>query len=211
MKNTILMTIGAALVLAAAGEVRAQNVAQTLNVNLTAYSPGSGTTANRIKINSKNLITFLGGGGSTNGSSSRSQQLQLVHVTGGGADTNGNIGAFLRVVNGSGKNNNNSTNGNNNIVFEVPTPDNFNLFQDLATTDSRGNRTITFATDRFSLAFGTIAWELQGFTTWTSASASDPFGSFHSTVNGFVSIDGVTQGSVPVSGTITGSAPKSAP
>src|SRR3954469_8193060 len=140
MKNTILMTIGAALVLAAAGEVRAQNVAQTLNVNLTAYSSGSGTTANRIKINSKNLITFLGGGGSTNGSSSRSQQLQLVHVTGGGADTNGNIGAFLRVVNGGGKNNNNSTNGNNNIVFEVPSPDNFNLFQDLATTDSRGNR-----------------------------------------------------------------------
>jgi hypothetical protein len=184
---TKIAVIGMLLVLGAIKQGSAQTI-QPLSVSLTAYNP-SGSTVQRVRITTKDVIRSFASTNVPRG------QLVLV-VPAGGADTNGNLNAFIRIMSGT------------TVVQEVPSPASFNIFQDSAAVDTRGTRTTIYALNRFSIDFGTLHAELQGFSTWTASRASQGLGSFHSTVNGAGTVDDVTGTGVPMSGTITGGGTK---
>ena len=192
-----LAVIGALLVFGSIATGSAQNLVQNLSINLTAVNQTDTNSIKSMRVTTKDVITYLNGG--TPVSNGR---LLLITPPGntpgeGGVDLN----AFLRITSG------------NNTVVEVPTPDSFNLFQDFASLSSHGANSTTYAVNRFSFDFNSYHSELQGYSLWHSVEKTvsgvdlSGTGSFSSTVNGEVTIDGVTNGQIPVRGTVTASAP----
>jgi len=175
------------------------NLVQNLNVRLVAYNPSQNNNVQLVRITTKDLIKAFAGSDVPRG------QLQLVTPPGNQPGMTGDLNAFLRVTSGSA------------IVTNVPSPDSFNLFQDGAIVQSRGNRSVSHALNRFSIDFGAFHAELQGYSTWNIVSKSQGgidlggSGPFTSNVNGVSTWDNVTISEVPTQGTITASAPKPGP
>jgi len=161
-----------------------QSVVQNLNINLTAYNHAE---AKQIKITTKDVINYFAGTNIPGG------KLLLVTPSPNEPGTLGNLNAFLRVVR------------NNEVIVEIPSPDNFNVYQDFAALKSSGPRTASRAIDRFSIDFNGFAAELQGFSIWTISGGS---GAFVANVNGAVAIDGVTDDWIPARGTVSATAPR---
>ena len=184
-------------ILGTALQSHAQNLIQSLYVNLTAYDTVSNRT---IRIGTAAMIRYFAGTNVHNG------HLYLVTPTGNPPGSIGDLNAFLRITSGA------ITSGGT-TVLEIPSPAEFNLFQDTAAL--RTNRLIisTHALNRFSIDSGSVRAELQGFSTWSISQS--PFkgedvsgtGSFVSNVNGWIGIFNVTQPMVPVKGFIIASRP----
>jgi hypothetical protein len=184
------------LSIAAAVQVHAQHLVQTLSVSLVGYkTDGSGKA---FVITARDVIRYFIGTNVPNG------QLQLVTPTGNPPGGVGNLNAFLRVT----------QRGTN--LMEISSPDRFNLFQDTTSTITTSSTVLSRAINRFSIDFAYLHAELQGFSTWTirtqPVSGHDLSGSgtFVSTINGIATVDGFTQ-FAPVRGTIVASAPKFEP
>jgi len=163
------------------------SVVQNLTVNLTAYDH---VEARQIKITTKDLIRYFA---QTNVPGAR---LLLVTPAPNEPGTLGNLNAYLQVVK------------DGTVIVEVPSPDSFNVYQDFAAIRSSGTRTASRAIDRFSIDFGGLRGELQGFSTWSISGGS---GAFVATVNGAIAIEGVTDDWIPAHGTISASSPKPGP
>jgi hypothetical protein len=174
----------------------AQNLVQTLNVNLTAYDTVSNRT---IKIATKDLIQYFVGTNVPGG------LLLLVTPIGNAPGTTGDLNAFLRITSGT------------TTVLEITSPTEFNLFQDSAALKTNVTTISSHALNRFSIDSGSVRAELQGISTWSISRALvngadlSGTGSFQSSVNGWISIYNVTQPGVPISGTIVASRPKPGP
>lgn len=184
----------ALLILGATLPGRAQNLVQTLTVNLTAYD----TVGDRvIRIGTPQLIQYLTGTNVPGG------QLLLVTPRGNPPGFQGDLDAFLRIVKGT------------NTVLEIPTPSQFNLLQDIAAVKTNALTYTIRAINRFSIDSGSVRAELQGFSNWIISprlvKGVDVSGSgwFQSDVNGWIAIFNVTQpGGVPVRGSILASYPR---
>ena len=191
-----IATLAGLLLSAGLMESPGQNLVQNLTINLVAFDH---VASGQVRITTRDVITYFA---QTNIPGAR---LQLVTPGGNPPGTLGNLNAFLRVVKGE------------EILFEVPSPTAFNLYQDFAAIQTVGTRTSGRTIDRFSFEFGLFQAELQGFSTWNfvertvdgvSVSGS---GAFVSTVNGAVTVDGVTDEGIPTHGTIGASAPRPGP
>jgi hypothetical protein len=188
-----LMVAGALFVFAGLLQGQAQNLVQPLTVNLTAYDSADG---HAIRIGTAQFIRYLTGSDVTKG------RLVLVTPPGNTPGTIGALGSFLRITSG------------NTTVLEIPSPGEFNLYQDYAALTTRGSRTSGKALNRFSIDSGSVRGELQGFSTWTIR--TEPVrgtdvsgtGTFASKVNGWLEITDVTQGTAVVTGTIAAGAPR---
>src|SRR4051794_16274346 len=108
---TIAIAVASAFLIFGVGaSCHAQELVQSLSVNLTAFD---GTKV--IKIGTSRLIKYFVGTNVPNG------RLQLVTPSGGNPPgTIGNLNAFLRIKSGS------------TIIYEIHSPDQFNLYQDAA-------------------------------------------------------------------------------
>ena len=183
------------LLLGTVVQSQAQNLVQTLNVKLAAYD----TDGRVIKISTSQLIQYITGTNVPNG------HLYLVTPAGNAPGTIGNLNAFLRITSGL------------TTVVEIPSPTQFNIYQDFASLKTKGVVISAHALNRFSFDTGYVRGELQGISTWNiSASPVNGVdlsgtGSFVSTVNGWMSIFNVTQASLPVSGHIYAGRPISGP
>jgi hypothetical protein len=183
MKNIVISLL---LSIAITAQLHAQNLVQNLSVSLQGFN-----TQNQklMVITTSDVIRYFIGTNVSGG------QLQLVTPTGNPPGTVGNLNAFLRVRK------------NGTTLVEVPSPDNFNLFQDAAVHIPPGYIGNWRAINRFSIDFAYLHAELQGYSIWTIGNTLSGSGSFTSSVNGYVTVDGVTLFS-PMHGTITASAPK---
>lgn len=197
MKRKIRIAVAGVLsILATVGQCHAQYLAQSLYVNLTAYDTVSNRT---VKIGTKALIQYFVGTNVTNG------QLYLVTPMGNAPGATGDLNAFLRITSGA------------TTVLEIPSPTQFNLFQDVAALKTNGMTISTRALNRFSIDSGSVRAELQGISTWNISQILvngvdvSGTGSFQSSVNGWIGIYNVTQPVVPISGTIVASRPKPGP
>src|SRR5436190_2901948 len=104
MKQTQKSVIASALlILGLVANSSAQNLVQSLNVNLVAYDTGSGRT---IRIGTPQLIRYF------LGSNVFGARLLLVTPSGNAPGTVGNLGAFLRIKKGS------------STLYEISSPDN---------------------------------------------------------------------------------------
>jgi hypothetical protein len=189
--KTVLLSI--LLAIGAATQLCAENLVQTLNVSLVGHRPEhNGKT---FVITTRDFIRYFIGTNVPNG------VLQLVTPSGNPPGSVGNLNAFLRI----------RQNGKN--LMEISTPNQFNLFQDSAALTTLNGTLTSHAINRFSIDFGYLHAELQGFSTWTIA--THPWnghdrsgsGSFVSSVNGTATVDTFTL-FAPVRGTITASPPK---
>jgi len=175
------------------GSARSQEVVQALSVSLMGYDEVNGKA---LRITTPDLIRYFAQTNVPGG------KLLLVTPSPNAPGTLDNLGVFLRVVKG------------NTILFDVPSPDTFNVYQDFAAVHTTGNRTTVRAINRFSFEYGNFSAELQGFATWTITQRSvngvdlGGTGAFVASVNGAGTVDGVTSGAVPIHGTITAGAPR---
>ena len=196
IRKIIFAVAGTLLILGTAAQSHAQYLVQSLNVKLTAYD----TVGNRtIKIGTKELIQYFAGTNVSNG------HLYLVTPVGNAPGMTGDLNAFLRITSDA------------TIVLEIPSPTQFNLFQDSAALKTSGTTLSSHALNRFSIDSGSVRGELQGISTWkislgpVNGADVSGAGSFQSSVNGWISIYNVTQPIVPVSGSIIASSPKPGP
>lgn len=196
MRTKIKIAVAAAvLLLGTVVHSQAQNLVQTLSVKLTAYD----TDGRVIKIGTSQLIQYIMGTNVPNG------HLYLVTPGGNAPGTTGNLNAFLRITSGL------------TTVMEIPSPTQFNIYQDVASLKTKGTVISSHAINRFSFDTGYVRGELQGISTWNISAAPvngvdlSGTGSFVSTVNGWMSIFNVTQDSAPVSGYIYAGRPISGP
>lgn len=187
------LTLGlTALLLAGALQSNAQNLVQTLRISLITYNSETGKA---LSINTRDVIRYF------TGENVPGARLELVTPAANQPGGVGNLNAYLRVVQKSGE-----------VLTEVTSPDQFNLFQDTAVATAKGSAVLSRAINRFSIDFAQLHAELQGFSNWkirTSPVRGEDLsgaGSFTSAVNGIVTVDGVTQYS-PARGTVTASAP----
>jgi hypothetical protein len=134
------------IVIGAAVQLHAQNLVQNLTVSLTAYNPDNGRA---FVITTRDVIRNFIGTNVLGG------QLQLVTPVGNAPGTTGNLNAFLRISQ------------RNVVLMEINTPNQFNLFQDASALTTFGTAVISRAINRFSIDFGSLHAELQGFSTWT--------------------------------------------
>jgi hypothetical protein len=184
------------LLLGAITPSHAQNLVQSLKVSLTAYDTVDG---HAIRIGTSQLIQHFMGTNVPNG------HLYLVTPVANPPGTIGNLNAFLRITSGT------------NTVWEISSPNMFNIYQDYAALKPKGNVVSAHALNRFSFDTGYVRGELQGLSTWNIKTGLvngmdlSGTGSFVSTVNGWMSIFNVTQDSVPVSGYISAGSPKAGP
>ena len=192
MKQTLKIAIASALLaLGIVANSSAQNLVQSLNVNLIAYDTGRSRT---VVIGTQQLIRYLVGTNVPGG------RLYLVTRGGNAPGTLDNLNAFLRIKRGS------------TTIYEVTSPDHFNLYQDTAALRSGGR--ISLAINRFSIDSGSVRAELQGFSTWAISHRIvngvdlSGAGSFRSSVNGWIGIFDVTQPIVPVHGVIIAGSPR---
>jgi len=189
--KTATAVIGVLLLIGTA-QSQAQNLVQTLKVSLVGYNNETGRA---FSINTADVIRYFMGTNIPGG------QLQLVTPVGNPPGSTGNLNAFLRVAQRGVP------------LLDVTSPTQFNLFQDTAVVVTKNATDISRAINRFSIDYGYLHAELEGFSTWkirtTPLNGNDVSGSgsFTSTVNGTATVDGVTSFS-PVRGTITASAPK---
>jgi hypothetical protein len=195
MNMTKLTAVGLLLAATAFHTPAQSTLVQTLNVHLT----GNDTATDKpFSITTRDWIRYFLG---TNVSGA---QLQLVTPIGNPPGTTGNLGAFLRIVKG------------NEILMDVTSPDKFNLYQDTISMKTSGSSVTVQAINRFSIDFGYLHAELQGFSNWHIATRlvngvdTSSSGSFTSSINGIATVDGFTQYS-PVRGSISASSPKPGP
>jgi len=187
---------GVWLILGTVVQGHAQNLIQTLSVNLTAYDTVSNRT---VRIGTSQLIGYFAGTNVLNG------HLYLVTPMGNVPGLVGNLNGFLRITSGT------------TTVLEIPSPDQFNIYQDSAALRVSGTTVSSHALNRFSIDSGSVRAELQGISTWSISRALvngvdvSGSGSFQSVVNGWISIYNATQDVVPVSGSIVASRPKPGP
>ncbi len=194
MKRQMKIAVGGLLlILGTIAQSHAQYLVQSLSVSLTAYD----TVGNRtFKIGTKDLIQYFVGTNVPGG------HLLLVTPAGNAPGATGDLNAFLRITSGA------------TTVLEIPSPTQFNLFQDVAALKTSGMTISSHALNRFSIDSGSVRAELQGISTWKIPLALvngvdvSGSGSFQSNVNGWISIYNVTQSIVPVSGNIVASSPK---
>jgi hypothetical protein len=184
--TSLLLALGTAV------QVHAQNLIQRLNVSLTGNDPATGKT---FSIKTADMIRYFVG------TNVPGAQLELVTPVGNPPGTTGNLNAWLRIVKGG------------EIVMEVTSPDEFNLYQDTAALTTSGTSIMSHAINRFSIAFGDLPYfELQGFSTWHIAQKTvngvdiSGSGSFSSAVNGILTVGDGPQ-DAPVRGTITAGPP----
>lgn len=194
MKKELRIVIGSVwLVLGMVAQSPAQHLVQSLEVQLTAYDTAGNRT---IHIGTKTLIRYFVGTNVPNG------HLYLVTPVGNAPGTTDNLNAFLRISSGT------------TTVFEIPSPGEFNIYQDFAALRTNGSSITSHALNRFSIDSGSVRAELQGISLWTIArspvNGADTSGTgiFKSSVNGWIAIYNVTQQSVPVRGTITAGRPR---
>ncbi len=197
MKIRIRIAVaGVLFILGTVVQSQAQNLLQSLNVNLTAYDTVSNQT---IRIGTKQLIQYFAGTNVSNG------HLYLVTPMGNAPGTTGDLNAFLRITSGA------------TTVLEIPSPNQFNLYQDYAALRTSGTTVSSHALNRFSIDSGSVRAELQGISTWSiwlglvNGVDVSGTGSFQSSVNGWIAIYNVTQPGepgVPVSGIIVASRPR---
>jgi len=192
MKTIKIAVVSVLLMVGTLANSVAQNLVQSLTVSLTAQDPDRNRT---VIITTATLIKYLVGSSVPNG------RLYLVTPAGNSPGQTDNLHAFLRVKSGS------------RTILEVPSPDQFNLYQDVASLRNFGSTIVlSRAINRFSLDNGTIRWELQGIADWiifkrTSHGVDmSGAGSFTSHVNGWLQIQNVI-GMAPVSGLIIAGAP----
>jgi len=187
------MAAGALFAFAGLLQGQAQNLVQPLTVNLTAYDSGDGHT---IRIGTAQFIKYLAGQDVPHG------RLLLVTPSGNAPGTIGGLGAFLRITSG------------NTIILEIPSPSEFNVYQDVAALTTKGAKVSGQALNRFSIDSGSVRSELQGFSKWTintnpvHGEDVSGTGTFMSKVNGWLQIVDVTQGTAVVTGTIAAGTPK---
>jgi hypothetical protein len=197
MKRKIRIAVaGVLFILGTVAQSQAQNLVQSLSVKLTAYDTASNRT---IRIGTKELIQHFAGMNVPDG------HLYLVTPAGNAPGTTGDLNAFLRITSGA------------TTVLEIPSPAEFNLFQDAAALRTNRTAISARALNRFSIDSGSVRAELQGISTWRISQKLvngvdvSGAGSFQSSVNGWISIYNVTQPGVPVSGSIVASSPKPGP
>ena len=170
-----------------------QNLVQSLHVQLTAYDTAGSRT---INISTATLIRYFVGTNVPNG------HLYLVTPVGNAPGTTDNLHAFLRITSGA------------TTVFEVPSPNEFNIYQDFAALRTNGPNITSHALNRFSIDSGSVRAELQGLSLWSisrgqvNGADTSGAGAFRSSVNGWMAIYNVTQPGVPVRGTIIASRPR---
>lgn len=188
-----IMVAGALFAFAGLLQGQAQNLVQPLTVNLTAYDSADG---HAIRIGTAQFIKYLTGSDVAHG------KLLLVTPPGNAPGTIDALGSFLRITSGD------------TVVLEIPSPGEFNLYQDVAALVTKGSKVSGKAINRFSIDSGSVRSELQGFSTWTIR--TEPVhgqdvsgtGTFMSKVNGWIQIADVTQGTAVVTGTIAAGTPK---
>ncbi|MBC7979078.1 MAG: hypothetical protein H7Y36_00775 [Armatimonadetes bacterium] len=187
---------GALVVFGTVLQSHAQHLVQPLTVSLTAYD----TVGNKvIRIGTKELIRYLAGTNVPNG------RLYLVTPTGNPPGITGGLSAFLRITRGT------------NTVLEIPSPAQFNVYQDVAVLRTNGLTIFTRALNRFSFDTGSVRAELQGNSTWNISERPvagvdvSGAGSFQSVANGWISIYNVTEKIVPINGIIVAGRPKPGP
>jgi hypothetical protein len=197
MKRKIRIAVaGVLLILGTVVQCHAQNLVQSLSVSLIAYDTASNRT---LSIGTQQFIRYLWGTNVPNG------HLYLVTPMGNAPGSTGDLNAFLRITSGA------------TTLLEIPSPDQFNLFQDTAALRTSGTTISSRALNRFSIDSGSVRAELQGFSTWNISLRPvngvdvSGTGSFQSNVNGWISIVDVTQSIVPVKGSILASSPKAGP
>lgn len=170
----------------------AQNLVQSLTVNLTAYDA---VNNREVRIGTSQLIRYLVGSNLVSG------RLYLVTPIGNAPGATGNLNAFLRISQGA------------TTVLEIPSPGEFNLYQDYAALRTAGAHSL----NRFSIDSGSVQAELQGISTWSISHRMvggvdvSGTGVFRSTVNGWISIFNATQDRAPVKGTIAAGSPRPGP
>lgn len=186
-KKIKILAAGMSFILGTLLPSHAQYLLQSVNANLTAYD----TVGNRtVHIGTRELIQNFAGTNVPNG------QLYLVTPLGNPAGFIGNLNAFLRITSGT------------TTVLEIPSPNEFNLYQDYVALRTNGAAISTRALNRFSIDSGSIRAELQGISTWSvprglvNGADVSGTGSFQSSVNGWISIYNVTESIAPVKGTI---------
>ena len=189
------ITIAVAIVsflLGTALQGHAQEIVQSLNVNLTIYDAGGRGT---IHIGTKELIRHFTGTNVPHG------HLFLVTPAGNAPGATGNLNAFLRIKRGS------------ETVLEITSPTQFNVYQDVAPLPPSGTPRFIRAVNRFSIDSGSVRAELQGLGLWSVPHRTvngvnvSGTGAFQSSVNGWISIFNVTQSVAPVRGVITAGQP----
>jgi len=194
MKNKIAITVAVvSFILGTALPGYAQEIVQSLSVNLTIYdAAGRGT----IIIGTEQMIRHFTGTNVPNG------HLLLVTPPGNPPGAIGNLNAFLRITRGS------------ETVLEIHSPDQFNLFQDVAPLPASGTPRSIRAVNRFSIDSGSVRAELQGLGIWSVPRAPvhdvdvSGTGSFQCSVNGWISIFNVTESLAPVRGSIIAGQPR---
>jgi hypothetical protein len=191
-----IVVASALFILGIVAQGHAQNLIQPLNVRLTGYNTVNNRT---IKIGTRELIQHLAGTNVLNG------HLYLVTPMGNAPGTTGGLGAFLRITSGT------------TTVLEITSPNQFNVYQDIAALRTNGLTISTHALNRFSIDSGSVRGELQGISTWNISQRPvkgvdvSGTGSFQSSVNGWIAIYNVTQEAVPVSGIIVAGRPTPGP
>lgn len=197
-KNLKIAAVGMLLLLGSLLPGHAQNLVQPLSVSLTAYDTENNRT---VRIGTREMIRYLVGTNVPHG------RLYLVTPAGNAVGTTGNLNAFLRITSGR----------STTAVFEVFSPDAFNLFQDYVAVRTNGAGFISHALNRFSIESGSVSGELQGFSTWNARRApvngvdASGTGSFQSSVNGWMAISDVLPSRSPVRGTISAGRPTTGP
>jgi len=193
MKQTIkIAVVSALIIMGVVASGCAQNLVQSLSVNLTIHDPDRNRT---ITVTTSSLIRYLVGSSVPNG------RLYLVTPVGNTPGQTGDLNAFLRITSGG------------RTILEVTSPDQFNLYQDTAALRNFNSTTLlSFALNRFSIDSGSVRWELQGLGGWIiykkTVHGVDISGSgmFTAHVNGWIQIQGVV-GMAPVTGTIIATIP----
>ncbi len=194
-RNLVIAVAGALFILGTIVQIHAQNLVQSLSVNLIAYN----TASNRVfTIGTQQLIRYLWGTNVPNG------HLYLVTPTGNAPGTTGPLNAFLRITSGT------------TVLYEIPSVTQFNVYQDLVALKTNGLTITTHALNRFSIDSGSVRAELQGLSTWNISQARvngvdlSGTGSFTAPVNGWFALYDVLS-PTPVGGRIVASRPKYGP
>jgi hypothetical protein len=189
MKSKITTALGCILLLlGTAAQSRAQNLVQSISVNLMLYDTAS---SRNIVIDTQKFIYYL------LGTNIPGAKLFLVSPGSGNAPgTTGALNAFLRITAGGA------------VLLEIPNPSQFNLYQDVVAARTSGTTIHTRAINRFSFDTGGVRAELQGISAWTirldlvNGTDISGAGAFVSTVNGWMDVPGIVADPAPVTGTI---------
>jgi hypothetical protein len=189
MKRKIKIAVGCALlILGTVAQSRAQNLVQSISVNLMLYDTAS---SRNIVIDTQKFIYYL------LGTNVPGAHLYLVSPGSGNAPgTIGAFNAFLRITRGS------------TTLLEIPNVSQFNIYQDVVALRTTGTTIHARAINRFSFDTGGVRAELQGISAWTirldlvNGADISGAGAFVSTVNGWMNVPGIIKDPAPVTGTI---------